>query len=65
MEHADSVTLMRKLMMMVENVWFHRVVIELKDFSQMHLSKNAQNILEQLKIVDSAHLIHVLSEKNS
>jgi hypothetical protein len=51
---------MRELSQMVKLVLFHHVEIEPKSFFQILLSNLAQNIQEQLKIVDNALLTHAL-----
>lgn len=50
---------MRELLLMVKNVRFHPVVIELLSYLWTPLSRLAQSTQERQKIADNAHLIHV------
>lgn len=59
MAHANTAMLMKRLMLMEENVLYHLVVISLKDFFLMHHLNCAQNTLMLLQIVDSVLQIHV------
>lgn len=58
MEHVDSVTHTRKLIVGRENVNNLPVVTEHVNFLVMQASKNVQNIQELLKIARFVNLIH-------